>query len=261
MLTPKDKSNLSQWVALNALRTLGLAALLAVLSPNTADAQVVSKKDVKKSHEQMIKTQENYFNDWVEYIEWEGVREFFAKEIAKYKADDKIFDSKQLKASESKDPVLMKKEIVDKALIEAMKLFKPDLEAWVLGFNKHIADENNVHAVKWGKADRWYGYGHSSHGYVANITFFDQNEKAFGKKWAEKLEGQYNKFLNTTFKDFKTGAEGLRNEDKDYSKWLAQQTATTYKTVEDHTRTLLEGIYDVINGQVFSTKNHVPKKK
>lgn len=76
------------------------------------------------------------------------MREFFTKEIAKYKADDKIFDSKQLKASESKDPVLMKKEIVDKALIEAMKLFKPDLEAWVLGFNKHIADENNVHAVK-----------------------------------------------------------------------------------------------------------------
>lgn len=76
------------------------------------------------------------------------MREFFTKEIAKYKADSKIFDSKQFKSSESKDPVLMKKEIVDKAVLEAMKLFKPDLEAWVIGFNKHIADENNVYAVK-----------------------------------------------------------------------------------------------------------------
>jgi len=246
---------------MNAIKAFGLTALLAILSPNLADAQVVSKKDVKKSHEQMIKTQENYFNDWVGYIEWEGVREFFAKEIAKYKANDKIFDSKQLKSSESKDPVLMKKEIVDKAVAEAMKLFKPDLEAWVIGFNKHIADENNVYAVKWGKADRWYGYGHGSHGYVANITFFDQNKKAFGKKGAEKMEAKYNKFLNATFKDFKTGAEGFRNWDKDYATWLAQQTAATYKTVEDETRALLEGIYDVINGQVFSTKNHVAKKK
>lgn len=262
MLTPKDKSDLSQWLAFKSLKVLWLAALFAVLSPNNADAQVVSKKDVKKSHEQMIKTQENYFNEWVGYIEGEPVREFFTKEIAKYKADDKIFDSKVLKSSESKDPVLQKKEIVDKALKEAMILFKKDLENWVIGFNKHIADEKSVYAVKGGKSDRWYGYGHGSHGYVSDVSFFEDNVKAFGKKWAEKKWGEYNKFLNSTFKQFKTGAEWFRNSDKpDYSKWLATQTAATYKEVEDHTRTLLEGIYDGINTQVFSTKNHVPKKK
>lgn len=75
-LTLRDKSQLSQWSAMNAIKAFGLTALLAILSPNVADAQVVSKdpqvvskKDVKKSHEQMIKTQENYFNDWVGYIE------------------------------------------------------------------------------------------------------------------------------------------------------------------------------------------------
>jgi hypothetical protein len=261
MLTPQDKSKLSQWLAFKAIKTLWLAALLSVLSPSAADAQVVSKKDVKKSHEQMIKSQENYFNDWAAYIEWEWVREFFAKEIAKYKADDKIFDSKVLTASESKDPVLKKKEIVDKALHEAMKLFKKDLENWVIWFNKHIADENNVHAVKWGKADRWYGDGHSSHGCFARVSFFQDNVKAFGKKGAEKKSSEYNKFLDGTFKWFKSGAEWFRNGDVEYAKWLATQTAVTYKDVEDQTKTWLEGIYDVINGQVFSTKNHVPKKK
>lgn len=56
-----------------------------------------------------------------------------ATEIARYKHDDEIFESKVLKASETqKDPVLMKKEIVAKALAEAMKLFKSDLETWVI---------------------------------------------------------------------------------------------------------------------------------
>ncbi len=262
MLTPQDKANLSKWSVLNTLKTLWLFALFSVLTTQSVDAQVVSKKDVKKSHEQMIKTQENYFNDWAAYIEWEWVREFFTKEISKYKADDKIFDSKVLKSAESKDPVLKKKEIVDKALEDAMKLFKTDLENWVVGFNKHIADENNVYAVKWGKADRGYGYGHSSHGYASNIDFFANNKKAFGKKWAQKKSDEYNKFLNSTFKSFKTGAESLRNADgADYAKWLAQQTATTYKEVEDQTRTWLEGIYDKVNEQVFSTKNHTAKKK
>jgi hypothetical protein len=151
MLTPQEKSDLGLDFSLDRLKKLGLSALVSVFmmtAAQQADAQVVSKKDVKKSHEQMIKTQENYFNDWAGYIEGEGVREFFTKEIAKYKSDDKVFDSKVLKAAESKDPVLKKKEIVEKALQEAMKLFKKDLETWVVGFNKHIADENNVHAVK-----------------------------------------------------------------------------------------------------------------
>lgn len=262
MLTPQDKSKLSQWLAFKGLKTLWLAALLAVLSPNIADAQVVSKKDVKKSHDQMIKTQENYFNSWVGYIEWEWVREFFTKEIAKYKADDKIFDSKVLKSSESKDPVLRKKEIVDKALQEAMKLFKADLETWVIGFNKHIADEANVYAVKWGKSDQWYGFQHGSHGYAAHVSFFEDNVQAFGKKWAEKETTKYNKFLDGTFKSFKTWSESLRNADQwEYAKWLAEQTAVTYKEVEDHTRELLEGIYDKTNTQAFSTKNHTSKKK
>lgn|GEM_PF-2313274 len=107
------------------------------------------------------------------------MREFFTKEIAKYKSDDNIFDSKVLKSSESTDPVLRKKEIVDKALAEAMKLFKKDLETWVIGFNTHIADENSVHAVKGKNAN---GYGHGSHGYVANVGFFKDNKQAFGKK-------------------------------------------------------------------------------
>jgi hypothetical protein len=143
-----------------------------------------------------------------------------------------------------------------------MKLFKKDLETWVVGFNKHIADENNVHAVKWGKAPRWYGYGHSSHGYVADIEFFKNNKQAFGKKWVQVLSDKYDKFLNTTFKEFKTGLESLRNSHKpEYAIWLAWQTAATYKVVEDYTRSLLEGIYDNTNEQVFSTKNHVSKKK
>jgi hypothetical protein len=259
MLTPQDKSQLSRWSAMTAIKTLGLTALLAVLSPNAVDAQVVSKKDVKKSHEQMIKSQENLFNDWAAYIEWEWVREFFAKEIAKYKHDDKVFDSKVLKSWESKTPVWDKDMIVAKALEDAMKLLKPDLESWVIGFNTHIADDTKVYAVKWGKADRWYGYGHSSHGYVANLSFFEQNKQAFGKKWAEKKSAEYNKFLDGTFKWFKTGAEWLRNGEEDYEEWLATQTRVTYKDFEDQTRTWLEGIYDVINKQVFSTKNH--KKK
>gem|GEM_PF-5182045 len=73
---------------------------------------------------------------------------------------------------------------------------------------------------------------------------------------------EYDKFLDATFKEFKTGAESLRNADaSDYAKWLAVQTAATYKVVEDKTRELLEGIYDETNRQVFSTKNHVAKKK
>jgi|GEM_PF-1803341 len=73
MLTPQNKSDLNLGLSLNTLKKLGLTALVSLfmMTSQSADAQVVSKRDAKKSHEQMIKTQENYFNEWVAYIEGE----------------------------------------------------------------------------------------------------------------------------------------------------------------------------------------------
>lgn len=264
MLTPKDISSLANGLSLHKLKTLGLASLASVLMMTTQDVKAqVSAKDVKKSHERMIESQKNLFASWAHYIEWKEVRAFMAAEIAKYHHNDDIFDSKVLKSSASdpaKDPVLMKKQIVDKALVEAMKLFKADLEAWVIWFDSHIKSSDNIYAVKKWKADWGHGYGHYSHGYDAGISF---DKKVYGKSGSDQAAKKYNSFLNNTFKSFKSGAEALRASEwsNDYQIWLSKQTAQTYKEVEDQTKAWLESIYDILSKQAFSTKNHTTPQK
>ncbi len=261
MLTSKNIDQVTRGLALKKLKVLGLAAIASVFMMTEAQAQETkTKRQVKKEHAEMIASQAKLFKSWADYIEWKWVRDFMATEIARYKHDDEIFESKVLKASETqKDPVLMKKEIVAKALAEAMKLFKSDLETWVIWFDNHMKSSNKIYTVKWWNADWWSGYGHSSHWYDANLSF---DPKVYGRSWAKESTNKYNTFLNKTFKEFKSGAEQLRSteDSNNYQTWLPQQTLETYTAVEEQTKTWLEGIYDVLIKQLFSTNNHTPKK-